>query len=67
MECLISLVVTVKKDFNPYVSKFIPTLLKAEVNLVQSAKADFNSRKNAIDLVSALTRILPASISPLKP
>ena len=59
LETLISLVLAVEYEFEPYARKFIPMLLEASEN-----QKDWSTRKMSIDVIYTFAAFLPDAIVP---
>jgi len=60
LECLISIVLSIEKDFQPYVKNFLPFMLEG------AQSKDQETKKMAIDVIYTVAAILPLVIAPFK-
>ncbi|CDW76319.1 armadillo beta-catenin-like repeat-containing protein [Stylonychia lemnae] len=60
LECVISIVLSIEKEFHPYVKSFLPFILEG------AQSKDQETKKMAIDVIYTLAAILPPALSPFK-
>ncbi len=60
LECLISIVLSIEKDFEPYIKNFMPFMVEG------ASSKDLELKKMAIDVIYTVAAILPPTISTYK-
>lgn len=60
LECLISLVLSIEKEFEPFVKQFLPFIIEG------AQSKDQETKKMAIDVVYTIAAILPPTVAPYK-